>query len=247
MYSSKHLLKFFLLGLVILCFLLSILFEFKGNKDLSYYLHSLTAPLITISYLIFVKQKNKYFLLFLLTYSLADFTGVITSNITDKTAYIYDFDYYGVNGLYVLSYVFLNIKIIKSLDFLFLLKSFKIHLVVLSILIVYFLYVLQNLIHSNLMYENDFYLEFAYNIVILFLLSFALLNYFHKDNKKALYLFTGALFIVFSEVMDVAFMYVVDRPFIKILSLTFAIFAFYFFYEQSKLLNTSNKESDYIY
>ncbi len=244
MYNSKRLFGFVLFVLIITCFLLSVFFEFNGNKVLSFHFHSVTAPLITVSYLFYVKQKNIFFLLFLLTYSLADFCAITMSHMTIDSMIFDDIEYYIGNGLYVLSYVFLIVKLIKSLDFKFIIKSFKVHVAVLALLNIYFLYVLQKLIYPNLIYENDFYLECSYNIVILLLLSLALLNYFHKDNKKALYLFTGSLLIVFSEVMDLALIYVVDRSFIRLLSFKLAIIGFYFFYEQSKLLNISNDDLD---
>lgn len=244
MYNGKRLFGIFLYVLIVTCFLLSVLYEFQGDDILSYSINCLIAPLITISYLCFIKQKNTFFLLFLLLHSTAGFFGIILVNLSSKSTVFLDIEYYIGNSLYILAYVFLILKIVKSLDFSFIVKSFKTHVAVLAILNIYLLYVLQSLIYPNLVYKNDFYLECAYNIVILLVLSLSLLNYFHKDNKKALYLFTGSLLLVFSEVMDVAFIYAVDRLFIKILSLKFSFVGFYFIYEQSKLLNVSKAELD---
>jgi hypothetical protein len=120
------------------------------------------------------------------------------------------------------------------------------HLIVLSALNVYLLYVLHAIINPNLVQENDYYLEFIYNIVVLLLLSIALLNYFYKDNKKSLYLFLGALCLVFSEVMDIAYIYVDQRCFLNFLATTLALGGFYFLYQQSKLLNVANEEGKYV-
>ena len=120
------------------------------------------------------------------------------------------------------------------------------HLVVLSILNIYLLYVLHAVIDPNLVLETDYYLELTYNIIVLLLLSIALLNYFYKDNKKALYLFLGALCIVFSEVIDIAYIYVDQRCSLNFLATTITLGAFYFLYQQSKLLNIYNKEGKYV-
>ena len=164
----------------------------------------------------------------------------------DETQKLYDFEYYFGNSLYILAYIFLIIGIAKSLNMKHIIKYFKMHLIVLTVLNVYLLYVLHAIINPNLVLESDYYLELTYNIVILLLLSIALLNYFYKDNKKSLYFFLGALCIVFSEVMDIAYIYVAQRCFLNFLGTTLALAAFYFFYQQSKLLNVANSEGKYV-
>ncbi len=242
MYRSR-----ILAGFVLLCYILFAVFEFNGNQLLAYYFHSLIVPLITIIYMFFVKEKSKLFLGFLLAYSTADILGIVIDNLPiNKSIHFYEFEYYLANGLYVLSYIFLILKIGKSLCFKHVIKYFKIHLVVLSMLNVYLLYVLHNIIKPNLTSESDFYMEFLYNVVMITLLSFALLNYFYRDNKKSLYLFLGALCIVFSEVMDIAYIFIAQRSLLNFLATTLALGAFYFFYQQSKLLNTINDEKSYM-
>jgi hypothetical protein len=71
-------------------------------------------------------------------------------------------------------------------------------------------------------------------------LMVALLNFIYKDNKKALYLFIGSLCLVFSEFMDIAYIYIVQKSLLNILGTTFGVVAFYFFYQQSKILNEKN-------
>ena len=242
MYKSKV-----LVGFVLICYFLFAIFEFSGNEMMSYYFHSFIVPLITIIYILFVKRKSKLFLLFLIFYSISDILGIIISNMPyDESQYLYDFEYYVGNGLYIIAYTFLIIEIGKSLNFKHVIKHFKMHLIVLSALNVYLLYVLHAIINPNLVQENDYYLEFIYNIVVLLLLSIALLNYFYKDNKKSLYLFLGALCLVFSEVMDIAYIYVDQRCFLNFLATTLALGGFYFLYQQSKLLNVANEEGKYV-
>ncbi len=242
MYKSKV-----LIGFVVLCYLLFAIFEFSGNEILAFYFNSLIVPLITILYVFFIKRKSKLFLMFLVCYSLSDILGIIIDRMPyDESQKLYDFEYYIGNALYIASYLFLIIKISKSLDFNYVLKKLKIHLIVLTVLNIYLLYVLHTIINPNTVLESDSYLETVYNLVLLTLLSLALLNYFYRDNKKSFYLFIGALCIVFSEVIDVAYIYIAQRCILNFLSTTLALSAFYFFYQQSKLLNFAKEEGDFV-
>jgi len=242
MYKSKV-----LIGFVLMCYILFAIFEFSGNEMIAFYFDSLIVPLITIIYILFVERKSKLFLMFLICYSLSDILGIVVDRMPyDESLLLYNFEYYAGNALYIIAYMFLIIKIGKSLNFKHVVKYFKMHLMVLSVLNVYLLYVLHAIINPNLVLESDYYLELTYNIVLLLLLSIALLNYFYKDNKKSLYLFLGALCIVFSEVMDVAYIYVAQRCFLNFLSTTLTLGAFYFFCQQSRLLNIANEEGKYV-
>lgn len=232
-----------LIGFVISCYLLFAIFEFSGNDFLAFYFNSLIVPLITILYVFFIKRKSKLFLMFLVCYSLSDILGIIIESMPyDESLKLYDFEYYLVNLLYIISYLFLIIKISKSLDFNYALKKLRIHLIVLTVLNIYLLYVLHTIINAKTVLESDYYLETVYNIVLLTLLSFALLNYFYRDNKRSFYLFLGALCIVFSEVIDVGYIYIAQRCILNFLSTTLALSAFYFFYQQSKILNFATKK-----
>ena len=236
-----------LVGFVLMCYLLFAIFEFSGNELIAYYFNSLIVPLITILYFLFIKRKSILFLMFLVCYSLSDILGLVIDNMPyDESRNLYDFEYYVGNALYIIAYMFLIIKIVKSINWKHVIKHLKMHLIVLSTLNVYLLYVLQAIINPNLVLESDYYLELTYNIVVLLLMSIALLNYFYKDNKKSLYLFLGALFIVFSEVMDIAYIYVAPRCILSFLSTTLALSAFYFFYQQSKILNVTNEDAKFM-
>lgn len=242
MYKSKVLISF-----IVICYVLFAFFEFKGNSVMAYNFNSVIVPLITLTYIFFIKKKRTLFFLFLIFYSISDLMGLIISNLhINEPEKWYSLHYYIGNSLYILAYVFLVIKIIKSLNFIHVIKNFKIHLLVLSILNVYLVYVLQVIINPNLIMEGDYYLELMYNIVLVLLLSVALLNYFYRDNKKSLYLFIGSLLIVFSEVIDVAYLYITQKSLLNVLGTTLALGAFYFFYQQSKLFNKKNEVKNYM-
>ena len=124
------------------------------------------------------------------------------------------------------------------------LRNFKIHLIVLTALNIYLIYVLQLIVESELEYKYEYHMELVYNVVMLLLLSIALLTYFYRDNKKSLYLFIGALFIVFSEVLDVAYNYIDQRSLLNILGTTLALCAFYFFYQQALLKHAVKTDNE---
>lgn len=242
MYKSKV-----LVGFVSLMYILFAIFEFNGNNVVAYNLDCLIVPLIAFVYVIFCKRKNIFFLLFILCYSTSDLMGIIIAYVpSSEVVNLVNIEYFVGNSLFILAYVFLVVKISKSLNLLYVFRNFKIHLVVLTILNVYLVYVLQVILSPKMDMLNEYYLEMIYNIVMLILLSVALLNYFYRDNKKSLYLFIGALCIVFSEVMQVAYFYIAERSLLNFISTTLTLVAFYFFYQQSKLLNKLNKDEKYM-
>ncbi|ULC60630.1 hypothetical protein MBM09_06460 [Flaviramulus sp. BrNp1-15] len=242
MYKSKV-----LIGFISICYVLFAIFEFSGNDIVAYNLNALIIPLITLTYMLFISKKSIWFFLFLILYSIADLMALVINNMPiDQTGKLYDYQYYIGNSLYIIAYMFLVVKIVKSLSLKHVIKNFKIHLLVLSILNVYLVYVLQIIIHPNLVLESDYYLELVYNIVVVLLLAVALLNYFYRDNKKSLYLFIGSVFIVFSEFIDVAYIYITQRSLLNVIGTTLAMVAFYFYYQQSKLLNQKTEENNYM-
>lgn len=238
-------------GLVILIFSLYVgfaIFALNGEEDVSFIFDALIVPTITFFYIVFFNKKNILFLLFLLFYAFSDLMSlIIVLTIKEGSDLLYDVEYYVGNFLYILAYIFLSIKICKYLNFKDVIKLFKIHLLVLSIVNGYLLYVLQIAIRSNMVVVGlDYYLEFLYNIVMFVLLSVSFLNYFYRDNKKALYLFVGALFIVFSEIVEFAYVYISPISFLSFVSTTLTIIAFFFFYKQACYLNRLSKENSFV-
>jgi hypothetical protein len=72
------------------------------------------------------------------------------------------------------------------------------------------------------------------------LLSAALLNYLSRDSKKAMNLLLGSLFIVFSEVIQVAYFYVSAISILGIMYIFLLILAFFFLIIQSKMTYEEN-------
>jgi predicted neutral ceramidase superfamily lipid hydrolase len=185
-------------------------------------------------------------------YSISDLFGMITENVlyynvsSEEGVIFHEYQYYIGSSLYILAYFFLFIKISNSLSISHILRNFKIHLLVLSILNIYLVYVLQIIVKPRVEFKYECNVELVYNIVMVSVLSAALLNYIYRDNKKSLYLFFGSLFLIFSEVIDVAYIYISQKSLLSILGTSLALGGFYFFYQQSKLINEENEEKKYM-
>jgi hypothetical protein len=220
-----------LAGSILLVYLAFIVSQFSNHHYLASVFDAFILPLITITYFLGDHKKNVLFIVFLLAYSISDLMVLIVDYIP------YQVYYYVGNGLYIVAYLSLLIKIIKSLSFFEIVKNFKLHLIVLIALNIYIAYVLQVIVNPYVSMTNEYFVELIYNISMLLLLSASLLNYFYKDNKKALFMFLGSLSIVFSEVIGVAYMYVAQQNLLNFLSTTLTVLAFYFFCKQTKLKN----------
>lgn len=233
MYKSKV-----LVGLVILVYMLSVLFQFGGNDIIANALKSFILPVITLMYFLNVKNKTLFFTLFLVLYSISDLLLFLKPYVSNHV------DYYLGNSLYILSYICLLIEISKSVSVLHVIRHYKIHVLVLTILNIYIVYVLQVIVDPYVAKTNEYYVELVYNIVMLMLLSVSLVNYFYKDNVKSLYLFLGALCIVFGEVIWVAYNYISERNLLNVVYITLFILAFYFFFKQSEIIYDENDEAN---
>ncbi|APY09736.1 hypothetical protein BWZ22_00075 [Seonamhaeicola sp. S2-3] len=239
-----------LASLVIVIYILFTIFGFIGEQVVAFTLDALILPVIAIAYFVFYKNKTRYFSLFLIFYALSDLMGLIINLIpySESSSLLYEIDYYVGNAMYVLSYTFLIIEICRSLNFLHVLKNYTIHIIVLTMLNIYLVYVLQVIVDPEKeMLKVGYYLELVYNIVMLLLLSVSLLNYFYRDNKKALFMFIGTLCLVFSEVIDVAYIYITQRNLLNFIATTLVVAAFYFFCKQIGYKNIKEEDLDDIY
>ena len=230
--------------LILICYCSFIVLEINGNYELALNFNLLIAPLISVLYFLNVKDKSVFFSLFLICYSLPGIIIILIDNIAFIDLQQHTINRCG-NGLYILSYLFLIVEIGKLICFKYAIKKLKFYILILVALNNYFLYVLQNIINPNLNGVVDYYLELSYNIVVITLLSIALINYFCRNNKKALFLFFGSLCIVFSEVIDIAYIYVEQGINLNIISTTLIVIAFYFFYKQSSLPDAKKEEETY--
>ncbi len=223
-----------LIGLVIAFCAFFIVFEFNENQWMSSMIRALIVPTITLLYFLNAIKRPILFSLFLVLFSISELTILFSQFFPGES------EYYIGNLLYIIAYACLIAQILKKVNLRYLFNNFRIHLIVLIALNVYVVYVLLK-IQDPYIIGPEFLVEFIYNIVTLSLLSFALLNYFCKDDRKSLLLFLGSLCIVFSEVIQIAYFYISEKNLLNVTYSILLILAFYFFYYQSTLENETKK------
>ncbi|WP_242134862.1 hypothetical protein [Aestuariivivens marinum] len=225
--------KFFLESIVPIVYIVFVVFLITGRDSLAYSVSSLLSPAIALLYFTLVKKKTISVSLFLIFFSVSDLMVLFDDHIP------YKINYFVGNSLYVLAYTSLLFKFLTKSYVEYSLKNFKIHIIILTVLNVYILYVLQDSIaRDRVPTPSEYIMELTYNIVMLILLSLSLLNYFYRDDKKSLLLFIGSLCIVFGEVLGIAYLYMANMAnegVFNFLSTTLYLIAFCFFYWQSKL------------
>lgn len=215
---------------IAIIYILFVVYLFNGQFSVAYTISSLLCPFIALMYFLSVKRKTIPFMLFLVLYSISDLLALFRQYMPD------DGDYYVGNTLYILAYGSLVFEICRTVCVLKVLKNFKFHMVVLLALNIYIIYVLHAMVEPFVAFTNEFFIELVYNIIILMLLSLSLLNYFYKDTRKSLYMFIGALCIVFAEVIATAFWYLSNREMVlNFFSVTLYLVAFIFFFKQAKI------------
>jgi cbb3-type cytochrome oxidase subunit 3 len=67
------------------------------------------------------------------------------------------------------------------------------------------------------------------------LLSVALINYMYRNDTKSMMFLMGSICIVFSEIIQLAYFYVMDDKMLGFIYSFFLVVAFIFFYLQSQL------------
>jgi hypothetical protein len=206
-------------------------------------LELLIVPLITIVYLIKIKEKSILFTLFLVTYSISDLINLIDQ---DR---LYELIYFTCNCLYILSYLFLLFEILKTIKFKTILKKFSTHFVVLLLLNLYIIFVMATIINP-IDFETSYLgsvriIEHLYNFVLLSLLSMSFLNYLLHEDTKSLLMFCGCLAITFSELLLIGYYYLSEQMealgFVSTLLNVCAFILFYF--QASSKANRDNTSS----
>ncbi|OMP29793.1 hypothetical protein [Mangrovimonas sp. DI 80] len=189
--------------------------------------------LLSFLYVVRVKNKRNFFFLFLLAYTLSDVINFITWEYSTEDG---GFDYYYLgNGLYILSYLFLVAKLLQSIKIREVAVKLPFHVLILFILDCFCVVIVTNTTKSELG-VYPYVLEFIYNAVIMLLLTLALLNYIHKDDKKSMNFLIGSICIVFYEVIQLAYFYISETNILNVISSVFLVLAFVFLYLQSRLV-----------
>jgi len=187
---------------------------------------------------------NKYFFYFLVTFTLAQLINgfsyygyVIGINSFDI------YYYYTVNILCILAYVFLIVRILKDLNLKELLKQFPIPIFILIILDIFCVSIITATTETRLtLYEYT--LEYTYNAIVMVLLSVSLIGYMYRNDNKSMLLLIGSICIVFSEIIQLAYYYILqENNDLGFIFSFFLVVAFVFLYVQSQLQFTGPIEA----
>ncbi len=189
--------------------------------------------LLTYLYHITTFDKRRYFLLFLIAFSLGKILEAYTYVFVDVNSEP-DYGYYISNGLYMLSYTFLIIQCISSMNMKVVLSKFFVTIAILIVLGVFCVTLITETTQSIFNF-SEYLLEFVYNAIIMILLSLSLINYMYRDSKKAILFFIASMFIFFSEMIQMAYYYIAELEFLAAIYSVFLVSAFAIFYVQSQL------------
>ena len=231
------------LFLVAILTALSIVFLWFVYIDKAFYSSGIRAAVMVmfvVFYLNQVKLKNKYFFLFLILFASAQTLDFLRYFFTVESDIYF---YYTGNGLNILAYSFLILKVLKSMNIKDVIIKLPAHFVILVILDIFCVTIVTETARTELsIYQYS--LEFLYNAVIMTLLTFAVINYIYKVDKKAMNLLIASIFIVFSEMIQLAYFYVSeDNRLLNIFCSLFLILAFLFLFLQAGLLDTDESSA----
>ncbi|WP_299392581.1 hypothetical protein [uncultured Gelidibacter sp.] len=189
---------------------------------------------LTTLYCYEVKNRRFYFLAFLTTFGIAEIINFISCVAPGFLRTGIDYIYYSANSLYILSYVFLTIQILRSMNLMHIIKKFPFHILIMAVLDVFFVFIVTDTTLDRLSY-TQYFMEFVYNSVIMILMTVALINYIDKDDKKSINLLIGSVFIVFAEVIQLAYFYITNINVLNVIYSLFILLGFLFFFLQSRL------------
>ncbi|MCK5401168.1 MAG: hypothetical protein KAJ28_06000 [Flavobacteriaceae bacterium] len=225
-----------LLGFIIVLAIVYIGLQIFKLQEIADYVRPIIMPLLVLSYFLFKKDRSSYFFYFLVFYSIAELSGFFYY-LAQYSYFMNDLLYYGGNILYITAYVLLILEIFKSMNIKKIFNRFKTYILILAALDIYSIILVSDIaVKSDLLNEGfDYLIEIVYNTTIMLLLTITLINYISRHTKKAMNLLIGALCIVFSEVMQVAYFYVSEQNALSVAYSALLVLAFLFFYIQSGL------------
>jgi len=229
---TRKLLLIFIILLAIVFIDLQV-FELQAVED---YVRPIILPLLALLYYLAKKEKSSNFFYFLLFYSIGEISSLF-SYYAQYSNFMNDLLYYGGNILFITAYVFLILEILKPMNIKKIFNRFTTYILIFAALDIYSIILVTDIaIKSELLSGFfDYLTEIVYNTVIMLLLTITLINYISSHTKKAMNLLLGALCIVFSEVIQVAYYYVSDQNILSIAYSVLLVLAFTFFYIQTNL------------
>lgn len=164
-----------------------------------------------------LKIKNEFFS-FLLLYFSAELLTLLFPRAHNVVVYVF------INSIYVLAFIMLIALTFKSINLRDLWCKFGKSLIVLFLFSAVLLYNMNEIMFGSKIISvfSAFYIiDSVYNIVIIILLCSSFLSFIYNDSKKTLLLFLVCLSFVFSDVIQLAHIYIANY---KILFVLFSVF-----------------------
>jgi len=191
--------------------------------------------LLNILYYKYTENKSKLFMGFLTLYTIAQFVGFISYFMPiDFDSPYGDFYYYFSNIFCITAYILLICSIIKKLDIRKIFAQLYIPIIILLVLDIFSLTIFSETTeHTLSKAENNF--EYIYNAVVMILLSIALINYMYRNDNKSMLILIASIFIVFSEIIQFAYYYILQDNNLSFVYSFFLVLAFIFLYLQSQV------------
>lgn len=190
------------------------------------------------------KKKIPYFLYFLITFAVAELL-TLSAHFINLTLDGVNYNYYVSNLLYMLAYTFLVLRCLSVMEFKEILKKFPVTLIILIMLSVFCVTLITETAQSQLS-TGEYIIEFVYNGIVMVLLSTALIAYMDKGDNKSMLFLIGAMFIFFSEMIQLAYYYVAELQHLAAIYSSFLVLAFLFFYLQSKLKHQKKEDFGFL-
>lgn len=233
-----------LIGLLIALSMVFIGFQVYQMEIEAAGLRTVLFALLTSLYYFRVKRKRMFFFSFLITFTIAEILNFLSFIVDLQPFNNSDAMYYIVNTLYIISYALLITQILSAMNLLKMVKKYPFHLLILIILDVFCVVVVTNTAIGRLTYQA-YFVELVYNAVIMILLTLTLINYLHREDKKAINLLIGSIFILFSEVLQLAYFYIANITILNVVCSICLVLGFAFFYMQSRLSYEWREQTSY--
>ncbi|MUU76841.1 hypothetical protein [Winogradskyella endarachnes] len=217
----------FLLGLVY------ILLQGFGMELQGAVIATVTLVLLTLFYSKSTKYISKFFLSFLVIFTLAESINAVYWFLPAVDDNKIDYLYYISNILFIISYLVLIYKMIRQLNLKVVFSELTIPIIVLIALDIFCVSLISSTTVETLTYQQ-YLLEYIYNAVVMALLSFALIDYMYRNNSKSMLFLLGCIFMTFSEIIQLAYFYILTDDNLGFVYSFFLVVAFFFFYMQSQ-------------
>lgn len=204
-------------------------FQIEGDAT-----SAIVLVLLTILYAFWTTRNNNYFLWFLILHAIGHIISYLSWYGPDLYEGDTDYIYFTANALFIISYLLLTLKFITQLNIRRVLSKLSGPIFILIILDIFCVSLVTATAVSTLnVYEYT--LEYIYNGMIMIMLSVALINYMYRNDTKSMTFLMGTICIVFSEIIQLTYYYVMKDNILVFVYTFLLVVAFIFLYKQSQL------------